>query len=98
MEHLIDSIPQASLDSCYRWLTIFAIGLPILGAIMGGVCGWGAFMVSSRISDLQAVALKQAENTATEAKELARSRRLSLEESGKMLIVAQQLYPKINSV
>jgi hypothetical protein len=98
MEHLIDSIPQASLDSWYRWLTIFAIGLPILGAIMGGVCGWGAFMVSSRISDLQAVALKQAENTATEAKELARTRRLSPEESGKMLIVARQLCSTIKRV
>jgi hypothetical protein len=98
MEHLIDSIPQASLDSWYRWLTIFAIGLPILGAIMGGVCGWGAFVVSSRISDLQVVALKQAENTATEAKELARPRRLSPEESRKMLIVARQLCSKIKRV
>ena len=83
MEHLIDSIPQASLRFWYCWLTIFAIGLPILGAIMGGVCGWGAFIVSSRISDLQVAALRQAENTATEAEELARPRRLSLEELGR---------------
>ncbi len=59
MWNLIENMPQASLDSWYRWLTYFAIGLPILGAAMGGVSGWAAFIVNSRISDLQAVALKQ---------------------------------------
>ena len=98
MWSVIDNIPEASLYFWYRWLTIFAIGLPILGAIMGGVFGWGAFIVSSRISDLQAVALKQAKNTATEARELARPRRLSPEEAAKMLIVARQLCSKIKRV
>ena len=58
-----DSIPEASLDTWYRWLTILAIGLPILGAIMGGVFGWGAFIVSARIGDLQTTHLNQAEQT-----------------------------------
>jgi len=56
MENFIDSMPQASLDFWYRWLTYLTIGLPILG----GLCGLAAFMVGSRISDLQAVALKRA--------------------------------------
>jgi hypothetical protein len=50
---LIERIPQDSLDFWYRWLTGLAIGLPILGAILGGLCGWGAFNVSNRISNLQ---------------------------------------------
>jgi len=47
--NFIDSIPPASLDAWYRWLTVFAIGLPILG----GMFGWGAFIVSTRIGNLQ---------------------------------------------
>jgi hypothetical protein len=53
MWSFIDNIPQASLDFWFRWLTFLAIGLPILGAAMGGVCGWGAFIVSNRIGNLQ---------------------------------------------
>jgi len=51
--NFIDSIPLTSLDSWYRWFTILAIGLPILGAVMGGMFGWGAFIVSNRIGNLQ---------------------------------------------
>jgi hypothetical protein len=61
MWHFIESLPEASLDSWYRWLTFFAIGLPILGAITGGICGWGAFVVSGRVSDLQTTALHRLE-------------------------------------
>jgi hypothetical protein len=50
MWNFIDNLPQDSLDSWYRWLTIFTIGLPILGAIMGGICGWGAFTVSTGLA------------------------------------------------
>ena len=63
MWNVIDNIPQASLNSWFRWLTIFAIGLPILGAITGGVCGWGAFIVSTRIGNLQTADLREAEQT-----------------------------------
>jgi hypothetical protein len=63
MWNFIDNLPQDSLDSWYRWLTFFAIGLPIVGAIMGGICGWGAFTVSNRIGDLQAAALGHAQQT-----------------------------------
>jgi hypothetical protein len=59
MWSFIDNIPEANLDSWYRWLTVFAIGLPILGAIMGGVCGWSAFIVSTRIGNSQTAALVQ---------------------------------------
>lgn len=98
MGHFIARIPEQSLDSWYRWLTILAIGLPILGAILGGLCGFAAFTVSNRTSDLQAVALKHAEDTAAEARELAKSRRLSPEEAAKMLAVARQLCPKLKRV
>ena len=67
MWNFIDGIPQANLSAWYRILTFFAIGLPILGATMGGVCGWGAFRVSNRIGDLQAVDLRQAQQTAKNA-------------------------------
>jgi hypothetical protein len=93
--NFVNGMPQANLDFWYRWLTISAIGLPILGAIMGGVCGWGAFIVSGRISDLQTAALKHAENAAAEAREFATPRRLSPEEAAKMLVVARQLCPTI---
>lgn len=61
MGSLID-LPEASLDSWYRWLTILTIVLPILGAILGGLCGGAAFIVGSRISNLQTMALNQAKN------------------------------------
>jgi hypothetical protein len=61
--NFIDNIPKDSLDSWYRWLTIFAIGLPILGAILGGVFGWGAFIVSNRIGNLQTADFRKAEQT-----------------------------------
>jgi hypothetical protein len=63
----IDNIPEGSLESWYRWLTIFAIGLPIVGVIAGGVCGWGGFVVSNRIGKLQTLALNQAKEDANTA-------------------------------
>jgi len=72
MWNFADSLPESSLDSWYRWLTVLTIGLPILG----GLCGFAAFMVSSRISSLQALALKNAQNTAAEAKQVAMPRHL----------------------
>jgi hypothetical protein len=96
--HLIDNIPAPSLDAWYRWLTFLAIGLPILGAVLGGFCGIASFMVSSRISDLQSTALKHAEETAAEARELARSRSLSPDQTAMMLAVARQLCPTIKQV
>jgi hypothetical protein len=56
---LFDNIPRASLDTWFRVLTFLSIGLPIVGAMMGGFCGWGAFKVSNRISDLQGANLQQ---------------------------------------
>jgi hypothetical protein len=53
-----NNIPENSSDSWYRWLTIFAIGLPIVGAVMGGICGWGAFIVSTRIGNLQTATIQ----------------------------------------
>lgn len=94
----VDNIPQDSLDAWFRSLTFFAIGLPIVGAIMGGICGWGAFKVSGRISDLQAIALQQAQDTAAEAKELASPRRLFPEIAAKMLPTALQFCPQIKRI
>jgi hypothetical protein len=91
MWSFINSVPQGSLDYWYRWLTYLTIGLPVLG----GLCGLAAFMVSSRISDLQAVALKQAQNTAVEAREFATPRRLSSEQIAKMSVVARRLCSNI---
>jgi hypothetical protein len=65
--NFIASIPEGSLESWYRWLTFSAIGLPILGAIAGGVCGWGAFVVSDRIGNLQTLTAKQAKEDANTA-------------------------------
>jgi hypothetical protein len=98
MAHFIGRIPEQSLDLWYRWLTILAIGLPILGAFFGGLCGYAAFMVSARTSYLQAVALKHAEDTAAEARELAKSRRMLPEESSRMLVVARQLCSQLKRV
>ena len=63
MWNFLGYLPQDSLASWYRWLTILAISLPILGAIMGGICGWGAFTANNRIGNLQTAALRQAERT-----------------------------------
>lgn len=101
MWNFIDSIPQASLDFWYRWLTIFAIGLPILGAIMGGVCGWGAFIVSNRIGNLQTADLRQAEQTISRQNvevQTLKSRGLSAEEAAKMIAAARQLCPRIKKI
>jgi hypothetical protein len=98
MWNFVDNLSQDGLDSWYRWLTIFAIGLPILGAIAGGICGWGAFTVSNRINDLQAAALKHAQNTAAEARKFAMPRRLSPETAGRMLAVARQFCPQIKRI
>jgi hypothetical protein len=98
MAYFIDNIPEPSLDSWYRWLTYFSIGLPILGAILGGLCGFAAFRVSGRINDLQAVALSNAESAATEARELTRQRRLSSEETAKMLAVARQFCSDVKRI
>jgi hypothetical protein len=98
MGYFVDNIAEPSLDSWYRLLTYFAIGLPILGAILGGLCGIAAFRVSSRISDLQAIALNNAENAATEARELARQRCLSSDHTAKMLVVARQFCSEIKRI
>lgn len=93
MGYFIDNIPELSLNSWYRWLTYLSIGLPI-----GGLCGIAAFRVSGRINDLQAVALKHAENAAAEARDLAQQRRLSSEETAKMLVVARQFCSEIKRI
>lgn len=98
MGDFIDNIPEQSLDSWYRWLTYFSIGIPILGAILGGLCGFATIRVSGRINELQAVALKHAEKGAKEARELARQRRLSSEETAKMLVVAHQFCSEIKRI
>jgi hypothetical protein len=64
MWSFVDYIPQASLDSWFRGLTISAIALPIVGAFLGGICGWGAFVVNTRIGGLQTAQLVQAKQTA----------------------------------
>ena len=98
MWNFVDNLSQNGLDSWYRGLTIFAIGLPILGAIAGGICGWGAFTVSNRISNLQATALKHAQDIAAEAREFAMPRRLSPETAARMLAVARQFCPQVKRV
>jgi hypothetical protein len=50
---LIQKIPEGNLDGWYRWLTILTISLPIAGALLGGFCGWCAFLVSDRLGTLQ---------------------------------------------
>ena len=95
MWNFVDNLSQDGLDSWYRWLTILAIGLPIFGAVAGGICGWGAFAVSNRMSDLQTAALRHAQDTAAEARALAMPRRLSPETAGRMLAVARQFCPQI---
>ena len=69
----IGNLPQANLDAWYRYLTIFAIGLPVLGAIMGGVCGWGAFRVSDRIGALQAAQMQNQGTAITAQKDVVDS-------------------------
>lgn len=105
MFNFINSIPQTSLDSWYRWLTFLAIGLPVLGAILGAVCGWGAFRASNRIAYLQAADLRQAQETIAHqniaiesVKELAKPRRISSEEAAKMQAVAQRLCSNLRRV
>jgi hypothetical protein len=98
MWNFVNNIPRDSLDAWFRVLTFLSIGLPIIGAIMGGICGWGAFKVSDRISDLQAIALKQAQETAAEAKGFAKLRRLPPETVAKMLPAARQFCPQIKRV
>jgi hypothetical protein len=49
MWNFIDSIPPDDLNSWFRWLSLLAIFLPVLGALSG----WGAFVVNNRIGDLQ---------------------------------------------
>jgi hypothetical protein len=96
--NLVENIPQANLDSWYRWLTILAIGLPIVGAFLGGIAGVAAFMVSNRIGDLQAVALTHAEDTAREAKEFAAPRRLAPWQAANMAVAARELCPRIRRI
>jgi hypothetical protein len=67
MWNFVNNISQANLDVWYRWLTISTIVIPIVGALIGGICGWGAFVVSNRIRDLQTASLEQAEQTANTA-------------------------------
>jgi hypothetical protein len=63
MWSFINTIPRDSLDAWSRWLTIFAIGLPALGGLLGGLCGWGAFLISDRIGQFQKTDLAQARQT-----------------------------------
>lgn len=98
MWSFVNNIPRESLDPWFRVLTFLSIGLPIVGALIGGICGWGAFKVSDRISDLQAIALKHAQDTAAEARELAMPRRLSPETADRMLAVARQFCPQIKRI
>jgi hypothetical protein len=63
MWSVINTISRDNLDAWSRWLTILAIGLPVLGALLGGLCGWGAFLVGERIGQLQEADLAQARNT-----------------------------------
>ena len=77
MCNFINNIPPTNLDSWFRGLTILTIALPIVGAILGGVCGWGAFVVNTRIANLQIAQLvqaKQAADTANEELEKIRTR------------------------
>ena len=75
----INNIPRDNLDAWFRGLTVFAIGLPIAGAIMGGICGWGAFLVSERIGNLQAADVTQAREGAAKANERAAEAQAALE-------------------
>jgi hypothetical protein len=63
MWNFIYNIPREGLDTWFRWLTILAIGLPVLGALLGAACGLGGFFVSNRIGELQTADLRQAGQT-----------------------------------
>ena len=55
MWNFVNSLPEESLESWYRWLTFLTIGLPISAhssAVFAGV-----FVVNGRIGDIQTVAL-----------------------------------------
>jgi hypothetical protein len=58
MWNFAENIPEASLDSWHRWLTYSSIAIPILGAVVGGICGWGSFTVSNRIGNLQSAKMQ----------------------------------------
>ena len=92
MWNFVNNIPRDNLDAWFRWLTGFAIGLPIFGAIVGGICGWGAFLVSQRIGTLQATEVTQAREGAAKANERATEAQATLEKfrAPRTLTVEQQ--------
>jgi hypothetical protein len=47
---------------------------------MGGICGWGAFLVSERIGNLQAADVTQAREGAAKANERAAEAQASLQQ------------------
>ena len=77
---LIESIPRDNLDGWYRWLTGLAIGLPILGAVLGGLWGWGAFTVSNRIGNLQSAEMLTIQKRLNNEVKKHAGRRLSKEQ------------------
>jgi hypothetical protein len=92
MWSLINNIPRDNLDAWFRWLTVFTIGLPIIGAIMGGICGWGAFLVSERIGSLQTTDVTQAREGAAKANERAAEAQAALQKfkASRSLLPEQQ--------
>jgi len=47
---------------------VATIGLPVLGAVLGAMCGWGAFVVGNRLGEFQTADLTEAQQTITQQK------------------------------
>ncbi len=78
MFSLIHKIPEGGLDGWYRWLTIFAILLPVVGAVLGGLSGYAAYLVGDRVSVLKDAAISKLEAS-------RKPRHLSEEQRAKLL-------------
>lgn len=97
MWNFIDSISQDKLDAWFRGFTILAISLPILGAILGGVCGWGAFIVSTRIGDLQAADLQKAQAETAHIREQLAGRDFTQDQHDRLVSVVKGLPHSVTS-
>ena len=71
MFNFINHIPEHSLGRWQHWLTVLAILVPILGAVTGGGFGYVAFIINGKIGAAKDFALRQAQDDATKAHELA---------------------------
>ena len=68
---LIQRIPENQLPNWFGWLTFLAVIIPLIG----GLCGWAAWKVGDRVSELKETSyelkLSAAQREAASARELA---------------------------